>query len=101
MRPSRKASILGLWMPARSYPTLRLNTKPSGSPRASSLASSLQANHALMYSAIAWGTVSSVDHSQLYPSSAAEMQGLGTHLRSSSPSMTWTVFSSKNRAPAA
>ena len=42
-----------------------LNTKASGSPSPYSFASSLQATQAFTYSANAWDTYSSVDHSQL------------------------------------
>ena len=46
-------------------PTDMLKTKPLGSPRPYSLDMILQAHHAFTYSSNAWGTVSSVDHSQL------------------------------------
>ena len=61
----KKLSIFSDWMPARSYPTLILNWKPSILPKPYSLAITLQRNHALMYSSMASGTYSSVDHSQL------------------------------------
>ena len=58
------------------------------------------ARWACTYSARAWATVSSVDHSQLNPSSSASMHGFGTAARTASPSSTCTVFSSIVRAPA-
>ena len=42
-----------------------LNTKPSDWPKPQRRLIILQATQALTYSAKAWGTVSSVDHSQL------------------------------------
>ena len=63
--PSINASIFGDVMPAKSYPTLMLKTKPFGSPQPNSLVNSFSMNHALTYSSSACGTVSSVDHSQL------------------------------------
>ena len=65
LSPSRNRSIFSLVMPAKSYPTLMLKMKPSGSPQPNARVMSLSAYHALMYSSIACGTVSSVDHSQL------------------------------------
>ncbi len=62
--------------------------------RPSSAASTAMARWACTYSANAWATVSSVDHSQLKPSSSALMHGFGTAARMASPSTTCTVLSS-------
>ena len=89
--------IGGLVIPARSYPTdmLKMVSKGTVLSNPRTRLKMWISTQALMYSQADWSSLSSWDHSTLYPSSSMSMQGRGI----SSSSRTWTVLSSMNLPP--
>ncbi len=94
---SMNCCIRSVLMPARSYPTdiLKMKDGFSNFPLCNTASRRWRIIHAFAYSSQALGRVNSEDHSTLYASSRASMQGLSI----SKVSMICTVFSSMKRPP--